>query len=101
MCGLLSVTLPPLGLPILYFATVIVESIGGSPYTSSRWSNPPAVMAVVKIFLLTTVGCLVAGAPLGVAGWLRRERMRWLTVLGMALSAGTLGYFLTVMHFFA
>lgn len=98
-CGLLSVALPPLGLPFVYFATLLIEAIGGSPLTSSRWDNPDLVMVVVKIILLLTLGCLVAGLPLGLAGWLRHERLRWLSVTGMISSACIFAYFLTVMHF--
>lgn len=97
--GILSVALPPLGLPFIYFVAALIEAIGGSPLTSSHWSNPDAVMIVVKILLLLTLGCLVAGAPLGLAGWLRRERMRRLSAMGMILSVCIFAYFLTVMHF--
>ncbi len=100
--GMLAVTLPPLGLPMIYCAAVIVETIGGSPLTqTSRWSNPDVVMVVVKIIILLTVGCLAAGLPLGLAGWLRHERLRWLSALGMISSACIFAYFLTVMHFLA
>jgi hypothetical protein len=98
--GILAVALPPLGLPFIYGAAVIVEAMGGSPLTpASRWSYPDAVIVMVKIIMLLTVGCMVAGVPLGLAGWLRRERMRWLSVMGMISSTGILIYFLTVMHF--
>ena len=102
ICGMLAVALPPLGLPFIYFVTVIVEAIGGSPLTlSSRWTNPAAVMAFVNIALKLTLGCLVAGLPLGLVGWLRRERLRKLSVLGMLSSLCIFGYFLLVMHFVA
>jgi hypothetical protein len=102
VCGMLAVALPPLGLPFIYFATVIVEAIGGSPFTqSSRWDNPDVVMILVKIFMMLTLGCLLAGVPLGLAGWFRRERLRWLSATGMILSISIFGYFLTVMHFLA
>lgn len=58
-----------------------------------------AMMIVVKIFVLLTLGCLVAGVPLGLAGWLRRKRMRWLSAMGVTLSICIFAYFLTVMHF--
>lgn len=99
VCGLLSVALPPLGLPFLYFAAVIIEAI--SLYTPSRWTSPNAATILVKPLLVLTMGLLVAGVPLGVAGWLRRERLRRLAVCGMALSAATLSYFWTVMYFIA
>jgi len=94
--GMLSVALPPLGLPFIYFAAALFESIG---LTSSHWSNSEAVMIVVKILLLLTLGCLVAGVPLGLAGWLRRERMPRLSAIGVISSICIFAYFLTVMHF--
>ncbi len=84
----------------LVIATVIVEAIGGSPFTqSSRWSNPDAVIAVVQVIVKLMFFCLLAGLPLGLAGWLRRERMRWLSALGMILSLCIISYFMAVMHF--
>lgn len=100
VCGMMAVALPPLGLPFLYFTTLIVEAIGGSPLTqSSRWSNPDAVIEVDKIFQMLTIFCLLAGLPLGLAGLLRRERLRWLSVMGMILSLCIISYFMAVMHF--
>lgn len=100
--GILAVALPPLGLPFIYFAAVIVETIGGSPFTSaSSWSNPEVVMEVVKIILVVTLGCLAAGLPLGLVGWLRRERMHWLSATGAILSVCIFGCFFTIMHFLA
>ena len=100
--GMLAVALPPLGLPLLYFAALMLEAIGGSPFTqASRWNHPEVVIVVVKIILRLTLGCLLAGLPLGLAGWWRRERLRWLSGFGMSLSLGIFGYFLLVMHFLA
>jgi hypothetical protein len=101
-CGMLAVALPPLGLPFIYFAAVIMETIGGSPFTqSSRWSNPDAVIVIVNIIVKLLFLCLLAGLPLGLAGLLRHERLRWLSVMGMLLSTGIIGYFVIVMHFTA
>jgi hypothetical protein len=44
---------------------------------------------------------MLAGLPLGLAGLLRRERLRWLSALGMVSSLCIIGYFLIVMHFVA
>ncbi len=102
VCGMLAVAAPPLGLPFIYCAAVIVEAIGGSPFTqSSQWSNPDAVIEVVKIIVMLTLLCLLTGLPLGLAGLLRRERLRWLSALGMISSLCVISYFLIVMHFFA
>jgi hypothetical protein len=102
VCGMLAIALPPLGLPFIYFTTIIVEAIGGSPFTqSSRWADPDAVIGAVKVIILLTLSCLLAGLPLGIAGLLRRERLRRLSVMGMLLSIGIIGYFVTVMSFIA
>lgn len=101
ICGVLSVALPPLALPFLYLAAVILEAIGGSPFTSSRWSNPDAVIAIVRAVMLGMFLCLVAGLPLGIAGLFRRERYRWLSVMGPMVSLCTIGYVMVVMHFLA
>jgi hypothetical protein len=99
--GLLAVSLPLLGLPFVYFAAAILDALGGSPYTSFQWAHPQLVMAVVKVLLATTVGCLVAGVPLGLAGRRRGERMPCLAKWGVATSVGMVGYFLLGMHWLA
>jgi hypothetical protein len=102
VCGMLAVALPPLGLPLIYCFAVMAEAIGGSPFTqASRWSNAEAAMVVVNIVVKLLFVCLLAGLPLGLAGWLRRERLRWLSVLGMILTVCLVSYFVTVMHFTA
>jgi len=100
LCGALAVALPPLGLPFIYFTAIIVEAFGGSPFTqSSRWSNADAVIDVVQIIVKLLFLFLLAGLPLGIAGLLRRERLRWLSVLGMVSSLSITSYFILVMHF--
>jgi hypothetical protein len=102
VCGMLAVAAPPLGLPFIYLAAVIAEAVGGSPFTqSSNWSNPDAVIEVVGIIVKLTLLCLLAGLPLGLAGLLRRERLRWLSAMGMLSSLCVIGYFAIVMRFFA
>lgn len=102
ICGMLSVAVPPLGLPFLYLATVVFEAIGGSPLTpSSRWSDPAAAMEVARFIGLLSLLFTLSGLPLGVVGLMRRERLRWLSVLGMLSSLCIIGFFLIVMSFVA
>jgi hypothetical protein len=102
VCGLLAVAAPPLGLPFIYFAAVIIQAIGGSPFTqSSSWSNPDAVVVIVKFIVALTIFYMLAGLPLGLAGLLRRERLRWLSVMGMLSSVCVISYFMAVMYFLA
>ena len=61
----------------------------------------PAIISFVFAPLVVTVSCLLAGLPLGIAGLLRRERLRQLSVMGMLLSIGIIGYFAAVMSFIA
>lgn len=99
--GLLAVTLPLLGLPFIYAAAAVFDALGGSPFTSSQWAQPHIVMAVVKVLLAMTVGCLVAGVPLGLAGRWRGERVPCLTAWGIVSSVGLFAYFLLGMHWLA
>jgi hypothetical protein len=100
--GLLAVVLPPLALPFLYAVAVIVETVGGSPYTSaSPWADSLVAMAFVRMVVMFTLVCLVAGVPLGLVGRWRRERLPQLTFWGVAMSSVTLGYFLAVMSLIA
>ncbi len=74
ICGILSVALPPLGWLIAYLGSLLV-------------TTPPSgvVMAVV---VLSLSGSL-AGFASAIAGLVRRERLRWLPVIGLVLSIGT------------
>jgi hypothetical protein len=102
VCGMLAIAAPPLGLPFIYFAAVIVQAIGGSPFTqSSSWSSPDAVIVIVRVFVMLAIFCMLAGLPLGLAGLFRRERLRRLSTMGMFSSLCVIGYFLIVMHFVA
>jgi hypothetical protein len=99
--GLLAVALPLLALPLLYGTAAMLEAVSGSPYTSSDALEPQLATAIVKLLLASTVGCLVAGVPLGLAGRWRGERMACLTAWGVATSGGMFAYFLIGMHLIA
>jgi len=72
ICGILSVALPPSGLLIAYLGSLLVTTPG----------------VVVAVVILSLTGSL-AGFGLAVAGLMRRERLRWLPVIGLVLSIGT------------
>lgn len=102
VCGLLAIALPPLGLPLIYLAAVIIETTVGSPFSqSSSSADPEQAMLVAALIVKVLFLSVLAGVPLGFAGWVRRERMRWLSLAGMLMSAGIVCYFVTVMHFVA
>lgn len=97
ICGALSVTLPPLALPFIYVSAFLGEAllkIGGS-------SAEEAMTFLVRLFLLITMGAMLAGVPLGIAGLWRRERARWLSITGPALSLAIASYFIIVMSLLA
>jgi hypothetical protein len=100
--GLLAIGLPPLALPFLYAVAAMFDAVGGNPYTSG---SPGAVslvaMAFVRVLVIVTLVCLVAGVPLGLAGWWRRERIPQLAFWGVVMSVVTFGYFLAVMGLIA
>lgn len=101
-CGIRAVTLPPLGLPSIYFSAILLDAFGGSPLTqTANWSHPDLVMAMVKVLLGITVFCLAAGLPLGLAGCWRRERWPNLSFAGIVSSLCIIGYSLSVMHLVA
>jgi hypothetical protein len=87
--GLLAVALPPLALPFIYAAAVIVDAMGGGP------------APLVKLLLLFTMAGLAAGVPLGLASRWRRERLPRLSTWGIASSICTFGYFLIGMRWLA
>jgi len=94
-CGALAVMLPPLGWPFVLFAAAVFEIIGGSPYTQdSRWSNPAAAMAIWDMVKLLTMGCFLAGLPLGLAGLWRGESRRWLSIMGILSTGFSIVWFL-------
>lgn len=97
ICGVWAVALPPLGLPLLYLAALIAETILKQEGVSISELYP----GLGRTLGLFSLACVLAGLPLGLAGLLRRERMRRLSLLGMLSSLSIIGYFLLVMHLFA
>lgn len=87
--GLLAVTAPPLALPFIYAAAVLIDATGAAP------------TAVVRVLVVSTMAALVAGVPLGLASRWRRESLPHLTTWGIASSIGTSAYFLLGMRWLA
>jgi hypothetical protein len=92
ICGILSVALPPLGLPFLYLAAVLVAAL-----VQPLVGRPPD--AVARAVVLLSMSCILAGLSLGVAGLVRRERLRWLSVMGSLLSLCIFSYVVVSLHF--
>ncbi|MEX2299736.1 MAG: hypothetical protein WD733_02295 [Bryobacterales bacterium] len=89
MLGLFAVTAPPLALPFIYIAAVIIEAAGAAP------------AVVVRILVGSTMAALVAGVPLGLASRWRQESLPHPTTWGIASSVGTCAYFLLTMWWLA
>lgn len=89
MLGLFAVTAPPLALPFIYVAAVVIEAAG------------PAPAVIVRMLVVSTMAALVAGVPLGLASRWRQESLPHLTTWGIASSVGTSAYFLLAMRWLA
>lgn len=93
-CGALAVTLPPLGVPLLVCAAFAAQN-----FTShDNFFNGELVPGVVGGLIISSFACMLAGVPFGFAGILRRERSRWLSLTGPALSIVISAYVFLVQH---
>lgn len=98
LCGILAVTLPPLGLPFLWMAAIAVDALmEHDNFSFSDGFIPGCVGSLVFVSL----ACMLCGIPLGIAGLIRREQIRWLSMLGPFLSMTIFSYAVIVMHFVA
>lgn len=97
-CGLLSVALPLLALPFLYVVALLADVVIHVHDPTSSYFMPAGLIAAS---LLTTLGLMLAGLPLGIVGWYRREQHLWLCALGPCLSVFLLGYLWLFLYFFA
>ena len=84
ICGSLSVAMPLIGYLVAFAGFALIHE-PSSPHQISG-------MGVAVLFL--SLLCPIAGVVLGIIGMVRRERLRWLPVLGFVLSlACTASYF--------
>jgi hypothetical protein len=84
ICGTLSVAMPPVGLLVAYVGFTLIHEPSGPHQLAG------AGMAILILSLL----CPVAGIGIGIAGLVRRERFRWLPVLGLLLNIVTAASYL-------
>jgi hypothetical protein len=101
-CGILSVALTPLAALFAVGATVIVERFFGSPFTESyrvaRNTLLDAIIhGVVRAVVMLTFALVVAGVVSAFIALVRRERPRWLPIIGLVSTAFLFGLF----HYFA
>ncbi len=98
MCGVLSVVLPPLGLPMLWLAAVCADTFTTQDgFTFAEGFMP----GIIGCSIVLSIVCLCSGVPLGIVGLVRREQIRWLSMLGPCLSITIFSYVMIAMHFAA
>jgi hypothetical protein len=94
ICGVLSVALPPLGIPLILCAAAAANAFT----RHDDFFNGELVPGLVGTFIILSFASVLAGVPFGIAGLLRRERPRWLSATGIFLSLGIFAYLMTVQH---
>lgn len=96
--GLFSVALPLVALPVLYVVALSADVLMHVHDPSSSYFMPAGL---ISASLLMTLGLMLSGLPLGLAGWYRREQHLWLCALGPCLSVFLLGYLWVFLYLFA
>jgi hypothetical protein len=94
VCGVLSVALPPLSLPLLHFISIACNAFR----THDNFSSGELMPTLLGACILGSLACMFSGVPLGLAGLIRRERFRWLSVTGPLSSILIFGYMQIVQH---
>jgi hypothetical protein len=79
VCGFLSLALTTLAIPFAYFASALFDH------------RPPS--ETVRVIVLFSKMFLLLGVVLGIVALVRRERLRWLPVIGWVLVSFTIGMF--------
>jgi hypothetical protein len=93
-CGTLSVVLPPLGLPLLYFCAIASNAF----MEHDDFSSGELVPTLLGACILGSIACILAGIPLGVAAFVRREKCRWLSWMGPVWSVSVFSYLQIVQY---
>jgi hypothetical protein len=94
-CGILAVALPPLGLPLLWTCAVAADAFTDQDnFTFADGLIPGLVGSMIFVSL----AFMLSGVPLGIAGLMRHEQVRWLSKLGPCLSVSIISYFVIVMN---
>lgn len=94
-CAVLSVILPTFALPLLWLTATACNAF----MSHDDFFNGELVPALLGGAILACLAIMFSGVPLGVAALVRRERLRWLSFLGPALSVCIFGYMQIVQHF--
>lgn len=93
--GLLSVALPPLGLPFLY-----LMALYGDLFLKPSGASMPELFPVfVKVGQLIALMLAVSGLPLGAFSLIRGERSRWLATMGLVTPFVLAVYFFLAFTF--
>jgi len=78
ICGSLSVAMPLIGFLVAFVGFALIREPTG----------PHQLSGMGVVILILSLLCPIAGVVLGIIGMVRRERLRWLPVLGFVLSVG-------------
>jgi hypothetical protein len=78
ICGSLSVAMPLIGFLVAFVGFTLIHDPTG----------PHQLSGMGVVILILSLLCPIAGVVLGIIGMIRRERLRWLPVLGFVLSIG-------------
>lgn len=78
ICGSLSVAMPLIGLLVAFVGLAVIREPAG----------PQQLSGMGVVILILSLLCPIAGIVLGIIGMVRRERLRWLPVLGFVLNIG-------------
>ena len=92
-CGALSVLLPVVGLMLLCLGTIVI----GGLERRNNVRSPGALMETrIGVAVIAAVSFIASGPPLGIAGLVRGERRRCLSIAGPVFSASIFPYLFVV-----
>src|SRR5262249_52395486 len=92
-CGALSVLLPVAGLMLLCLGTIVIGGLEGR----NNVRGPGTLMETrIGVAVIAAIVFIASGPPLGIAGRVRGERRRCLTIAGPVFSASIFPYLFVV-----
>jgi len=93
VCGVLAVALPPLGFPLHCSSWIACDA-----FVEHDDFSGGGMETIIALWIIGSLACIVSGLPLGIAGLVRREQNRWLSVMGVLSSVSIIAYSQVVQH---
>ncbi len=93
-CAILGVALPTIALPLLWLTSIACSAF----MQHDNFSSGEPIPTLLAAAILTCLAIMLSGVPLGIAALVRREKLRWLSCLGPALSVGIFAYLQLIQH---